>query len=354
MLSIYTTEDIINTIVQDDSDKYLAWFDFISKTKPTMIVSLNVESDYEVNDAHPLFCLEQNYDIEVVLDNEEDDVISKILSSENFELTNGNSIFILDVDEGTAQNISNKYGVICHSFCIPAKENQLFQEGIEKNVDKNEYNLGWQNVICSTPVTPTNALIFVDRYLFSSDSKGQITAEDGINNVYEILDQTLPKKLCMDFHVLLVFDATKSESQIQFDKICTRINKLKTKLKRPYNILIELLSINSSNFNYSETHNRRILSNYYLIKVDHSLKAFRNGNCLYSQSISLDYAASKGIVRQKASDVPIKSINKYIRELKVAIEYMIEKRIPVQFAQNGNSHIPINNILNRLIGITTF
>lgn len=46
-----------------------------------------------------------------------------------------------------------------------------------------------------------------------------------------------------------------------------------------YSILLEILSIPKNHPNYSNTHNRRIMSNYYWIGADHKIKAFRiNGN----------------------------------------------------------------------------
>ena len=50
MLSIYTTENIVTSIFQDSDNRYDAWYDFITKLRPTMNVLLNEDTDYEEND----------------------------------------------------------------------------------------------------------------------------------------------------------------------------------------------------------------------------------------------------------------------------------------------------------------
>lgn len=65
MLSIYTTENIVTSIFQDSDNKYDAWYDFITKLRPTMNVLLNEDTDYEDNDYNPVYMFEKDYDINV-------------------------------------------------------------------------------------------------------------------------------------------------------------------------------------------------------------------------------------------------------------------------------------------------
>ena len=106
-------------------------------------------------------------------------------------------------------------------------------------------------------------MIFIDRYLFSDDSNGILT-QDGLDNVYEILNKALPEKLGVDFHVLLIFDATAmGKNPLTFEELSLKLEQLRKRIRRPFDIIIEAISINHSDFNYDETHNRRILSNYH-------------------------------------------------------------------------------------------
>lgn len=264
MLSIYTTENIISTIFRDNENKYDAWYDFITKLRPTMKVLLDEDTDYDDNEYNPVFMFEKDYDIQVEPEYTdevgENSYLSRIEKMELNGVADPFAIFILDIDEDTANRISEKYGVVCHALSSKTTSNPIFQEGIEKTVERQETRKGWMELLTGKNTTPSNHLIFIDRYLFSDDSNG-ITQQDGLDNVAEVLEMALPSKLGVDFHVLLIFDATEMGKNMTFNQLSTKLNAIKKHIKRPYNIIIEALSINHSDFNYDETHNRRILSN---------------------------------------------------------------------------------------------
>lgn len=353
MLAIYTTEDILTAIYQDQEHKYDGWYEFITKVRPTLNVLMKEGTDYEDNDYNPVFMLENGYDIQVEPEYTdevgENSYIAKIEKTELNCVTNPFAIFILDVDELTANKISDKYGVICHALSTSTNSNPIFQEGIEKSIDRQEPRNGWAELFTGGNTTPSNHLIFIDRYLFSDDSNG-IKPEDGLDNVAEVLNRALPTKLGVDFHILLIFDATEmSKNTLTFNQLSTKLNGIKKKIIRPYNIVIEAVSINHSDFNYDETHNRRILSNYYIVRVEHSLKAFRNGKGLYTQTMWLDWLASKGIITHKASDAPSKALVKYTKETIKAIEQLKKKLGETPFSQNGNCNLTIHDIRHRIL-----
>ena len=354
MLSIYTTEDIISAIYKDGDDKYTAWYDLITKTRPILKVLLGENTDYDTDDYNPVYMLEKDHDINVEPEYTEDvgenSYLASVVNMQQNSVADPCAVFILDVDKETAKQISDKYGIICHSFGESPITNPLFQESIEKDVDKAENNRGWHELILRDATVPSNSLVFIDRYLFSHDS-GNITSQDGVENVFTILDKALPLSLGVDYHVLLVFDASTVDKVDTFERISTQVNNLKRRLNRPYNITIETVSISSDDFNYDETHNRRILSNYFIIRVDRSLKAFRGTKSLYTQSLWLDWAASKGVVRQLRSDAPAKALYKYIKEVRSAIAQLKKSLGNVSFTQNGNPRIAISNISHRLLQI---
>ena len=152
------------------------------------------------------------------------------------------------------------------------------------------------------------------------------------------------------YHILFVFDAStlSIHSGDTFENIAKQLNKLVVRLARPYNIIMESVSIDHNDMNYDETHNRRILSNYFIVRVDRSLKAFRPTHSLYSQSMFLDWGASKGIIHSKRSDVPAKALGKYIKEVKIAIGQLKKSVGQVPFAKNGEI-LPIKDISHRFI-----
>lgn len=354
MLSVYTTEKIVTSIFKDSENKYDAWYDFITKLRPTMNVLLNEDTDYDDNDYNPVYMFQKDYDIEVepeYLEEVGEQAFLTLVSTLTPDVINdSHAIFILDIDEDKAAEISQKYGVICHSFNTHPESNPIFQEGIEKNVEKKEKGRGWHELLVSDTVFPSNGLIFVDRYLFSKDSDG-ITGQDGIDNAYEVLDRILPMNLGVPYNVLFVFDAStlSVHNGVTFDTISTQLKNLKTRLKRPYDVIIETISIDHNDMNYDETHNRRILSNYFIVRVDRSLKAFRPTHSLYSQSIFLDWGASKGIIHSKRSDAPAKALFKYIREVKAAVNQLKKSVGQVPYSKNGTIG-SITDISHRFIG----
>lgn len=354
-MTLYTTEEILSSIYHDEDNKYTVWYDFIMKLCPNLKVVVNSHSDYEDNNNNPIFLIQHDLgsqtDIDYFDETDGNIILRHIVDMHNSELSESNAIIILDVSEEEAKNISEVYGIICHPFHIEPIKNPLFQEGIEKSVDKNEQQMGWQKLFSADCEVPSNSLIFVDRYLFSKE--GRITSQDGIDNVYDILLNVLPKSLDVDYHILIIFDATtlKSADGDTFERISTRINTLKKRLSKNYDykILIETLSLDRNTQYYNETHNRRVLSNYFMLRVDRSLKAFRATQSLYSQSLWLDWIASKGIVRQTKSDLPAKELNKYLRDIRKAVKQLKSVRGQVLFSQNGNSNILLENISNRLL-----
>ena len=219
---------------------------------------------------------------------------------------------------------------------------------------------------------PVNSLIFIDRYLFSHDRAYSTNTWEGVLNVRYFLEKILPPSLEVDFHVLIVFDPFPNNSvysRKEYKKVAvdwdsgrkefTRISKLvnsqiKEYITRPYNIHIELLSlkyekeksfINVSK--YGASHNRRLLSNYYLIKAEHSLKVMKYKYSLYSQNISIDWYASKGFISNSESDYMGICMQDLIENMKEIVNEL-RREDHVLFSQNGEEK-NISEIVNRLV-----
>lgn len=352
-MEIITTERIVRQLSLNQDHKYEVWIELIEKCKPTLRIFLNENSDFYSNDENVAWNFIQAKDLEPKIIKDCKSILSYFSSEQVFD-ESGIIVGLLDIDSFEAKRIFDQYGIICHTLDQSVAGNLLFDEGIEKSVDKNEPDRGWEEILGNNPIKPSNALIFIDRYMFANDTSNHITFQHGVENVFQVLDRVLPYKFAISYQVLLVFDASTLDNKgdIDFNLIVKNINRIKKRLNRSYNIVIEVVSINKTYLpNYDETHNRRIISNYFLLRLDRSLKAFDNGRSLYSQTIWFDWLASKGIVRQKNSDMPFKAQMKYLKELRKSISTLqaVKDQSVVSFAQNGNTHISIKDLRNRLL-----
>lgn len=338
MLKLYTTRDILHSIMLNHDGQYDAWYNLIRKLKPEIWLNEEAGEDEELEK-----CLES---VDAIRGHIEDpDFLSDVAAMKPESVDNAWAVFILDVDGVTAEKIAEKYGVICHPAGAPAGECPLFQEGAEIGVESKESG-NWAKLISPAAVVPSNWLILIDRYLFS---KNMPASEDGINNVLELLDGAIPKRLDKDaeFHILIISDMNTSEADIK--KVADKINSRKSELKRPYRIVVEVVSVSDYNYKYEETHNRRILSNYYIVRAEHSLRAFKGNKALYSQTLSLDWIGSKGCINCKNSDLPGKSLKKSIRDVRDIVRHLKEEwKGDVPFVQNGRK-ADIKDIKHRMV-----
>lgn len=190
-------------------------------------------------------------------------------------LQNPSSLFILDVPMIETTKIQTSYGVLCLSGKNP-NINRLIDTNDEHTTGEDEtLGNGWSTVLKSVKTIPSNALLLTDRYLFSAYSK---KAGNGIDNAFGILDTLLPDKFLGEYHVTIVFDNTsKNEKYESFNDIVNQLNMVKQQLHRDYPINMEVLGIKPDTDIYEKLHNRRIVSNYYIVKVEHKMAAF-NGN----------------------------------------------------------------------------
>lgn len=229
----------------------------------------------------------------------------------------------------------------------------------------------WESVLTKfhqgkTP--PSNALIIIDRYLFAYNPQSRTDYKNGIRNVYGILKELLPVSFSGEYHVLLVFDDTAISNGATIDLIAKGLQKIKKKLGRSYFLTIEILTVNSNVDRkvFSQTHNRMIISNYYMISCDHGFSAIcpprehmteiyyiDSGTGAWTQTIRYDgiYAS----IDADAEDFDMRSLP--IRTCDYAITFLREYIHKLQngnltgyfYVLNGNMNVSINNFLNRLI-----
>lgn len=234
-------------------------------------------------------------------------------------LENPNAVFLLDIETKKAEDIQNQYGVLCQS--IDSIDDNVLTKAYEYDLTDGQEGVDWNVYFDRTNHTlPSNALIICDRYMFSADSKSgpkvaQDTLELGLINIRCILNTVLPKRYNDEYNILIVFDSStlgKNDEQ-ETNMFKSIVDDLKNyadgiKKHRHYKIRFDLISVDHNCINYKKLHNRRIISNYFIVRADYKLQAFKGNVSTATQTIFYDALFSK-IVPMKPSgpDCPIKS-----------------------------------------------
>jgi hypothetical protein len=274
----------------------------------------------------------------------------------------------MDIDPQEARRIQEQYGVICQS--IAAMDDSILTsvapDHFELEYGENGYD--WKRVLkgLSIPTFPSNCLIINDRYLFTDDD---ILGEKvpGYDNVVSLLDALLPKKFnenpqgpeYFPYQVLIIYQPdtnsrlTPAEIKERFDKLATKINKIRP---RTYHISFELIGLNGANKNsfFQNSHNRRIYSNYFTISCDHQIAAFCRSKSRCSQSIEILKHFSK--LDKDGSDQPVKGHNAFVGKLSESIsDWMrhVNYEATYRVAKNGNYRLTIHHLENRLVAPNT-
>lgn len=285
---------------------------FILLTKQNVIyLDKDICKDWSYDD--PLFMFSKDY--EIVLKEAPVDFNADFGTNPQDILNHPHDAFLLDIDQTKAEAIQGQYGVVCQSTNDLSKC-AVSEKGCHFNLNKGENIHTWSELFADKERIPANSLIIVDRYIFGYDSKCKSGYLDGVNNIKQILSSALPNNVSCDFHVLIIFSGS-NDWAFNLDDVAKDLEAFKVNdLNRPYTIDIELFSVSPRNQYYDETHNRRILSNYYIVTADHLLKAFGvDGSAITTQKIELDYSFSEGL--RDRSDLPQKGIDHLVFKLKM-------------------------------------
>ena len=184
------------------------------------------------------------------------------------------SLYILDVSPAEALGIQRSFGVMCLSGDNPNISPLIDINDVHISNEREKLGRGWDSVLDSVERLPSNALLLTDRYLFAFRSPD---AGDGLSNIHDILNELLPQQFSGgDYHVTVVFDDMSKHKSYTFNEIATKLNRIKTQLRRDYPIMMEVLGITPDCSIYNKLHNRLIISNYYLVEAGHKLAAFNH------------------------------------------------------------------------------
>lgn len=183
----------------------------------------------------------------------------------NQTLDKPNGIFILDVEELTANDIQKKLGMAVYS-CSNVPE-LLFSSSYYIDLPKNEtIKDGWRGIIqFDKPLS--NSLVITDNYFFGNEDNGE---NRGIKNLIPFMDAYLPDHLEIDYHLTIVSQNIGLGKEKSNEWWVKEYGKLVTAVKdlRKYNICIELVLAKS------QIHKRRMLSNYVINKADKGFDVF--------------------------------------------------------------------------------
>lgn len=238
-----------------------------------------------------------------------------------------NPAYILDYSEQEATEISRKYGVIF----LPTQntpEPAIAETGWTLDTSDDSKEQSW-DFFLSGIKTKYNSLVIIDRYFFSSEYGESL--EDSKFNLRSILNILLPKEQMHKFTVSIIFDITKADKEMQ--ELATEVNKIKKTLVGHTSFDMELISIDSNCYNYDKTHDRFIVSNYFVIDAAHKIKAFRTDKTvLTEQNIHFKYLYSEGIRENDKSSKPEVSQD---RILKAVCDAMHTSKREMLHAANG-------------------
>lgn len=277
----------------------------------------------------------------------EDDTKRYIAHPENV-LKNPTALYILDIPAAEALAIQRIYGVMCVSSAAP-DITPLIDINDEHTTEKRvPTGRGWDSVLDSVEHMPSNALILNDRYLFKTTNA---VYGNGFDNIRSILTQLLPRELNAKYHIAVIFDRDEIDSLYNFNSIAKRLNDIALEFKKPYDIVTEVLGLSEGKEIYYKFHNRRIVSNYFVVKMDYTLAAFNKTEGTSEQTIIPQVLFTEESLNKRSS-APLQSMQQITKALQSFSESLNSPSMDhnsYSYAINGQRKERCLTITNRLI-----
>lgn len=263
-------------------------------------------------------------------------------------LNNPSALYILDISPADALAIQRMYGVMCLSSGAP-DITPLIDINDEHTTEKKvSLGRGWDSVLDSVEHLPSNALILNDRYLFKTTNA---VYGNGFDNIRSILTELLPRELNTKYHIAVIFDRDEIDPLYNFNSIAKRLNDLVLEFKKPYEIVTEVLGLSEGKEIYYKFHNRRIVSNYFVVKMDYTLAAFNKTEGTSEQTIIPQVLFTEDSLN-KNSSAPLKSMQQITKALQSFSDSLKSSSLDhnsYSYAINGQHKDRCITITNRLI-----
>jgi hypothetical protein len=326
------------------------WFLILSKQN-VIYLEKNIYDELDYN--NPLFRFSESYQIE--FKSSSIGCFDKKIEHPEMLLNEPQGVFLLDIEEEEARDIQEKYGIVCKSV-KSLEECSITSRECSFSLFKGKSRHSWSKLFEEGVKAPSNALIIQDRYIFGYDSANRSGYKDGVENIKQIMKAVLPEELYCAYHVLILYDKSNSSDKFfSVENVAEELENFKNEeLNKPYEVIIELYSISHTNAYWRVTHNRKILSNYFIGSAEHSIKAFskEDGSATCLQQINVESSYSKGLNENSDSasvmlDYLLDVYNKTYLEEKRKFE-LGESGI-VEYIRCDNADAKINDIQNRLL-----
>lgn len=227
-------------------------------------------------------------------------------------LKNPSALYILDITYAEALAIQRNYGVMCISSTSPNIMPLIDINDIHRPDKRQQLGRGWDTVLDSVEKLPSNALILIDRYLFSESNAAY---GNGFDNVKAILNELLPREFGTKYHVTIIYAKDDDGETYTFQEVATRLNEISKDMGRPYEITMEVIRITEQcSSMYYDFHDRFILSNYYCVEASHQLAAF-NKNVATARQTIIPWALFTESSLNGTSTPPLDAITQAITSL---------------------------------------
>lgn len=342
MINLFVTEKAFESLLSKAPDG--RWYRMIKYLKEIYVYvpESKIDSYYsKSSETSEIGILLQSYSIRLVSST---DIIDKIKEDHSIILNYPSGIFFLDIPEKDAKSIQSDYGVICKNE--DDTETDILCEKKEISCINNGTEHNWKDFFKEIAESPTNSVIICDRYIFSNDDASDTNGQENLKN---ILDAILPRSFRGEYHILLLYSNVKNNDfKVLSGSIYDKIKKL-----RKYKILFETVNISENQNCYENTHNRRIITNYHVIRAEHKFNAIKNGKWNCSQVMNWDMLFSKGLTDN--SDVPYITHQIFAQDIILINNYGVKhKTSGYRYSRNGevveeNGQIIFDGIKNRLI-----
>lgn len=277
----------------------------------------------------------------------EDDTKRYIAHPENV-LKNPSALYILDIPSADALAIQRMYGVMCLSSSAPDITPLIDIYDEHTTEKKVPLGRGWDSVLDSVEYLPSNALILNDRYFFKTTNA---VYGNGFDNIRSILTELLPRELNTKYHVIVIFDRDEIDSLYNFNSIAKRLHDIVLEFNKPYEIVTEVLGLSEGKEIYYKFHNRRIVSNYFVVKMDYSLAAFNKTEGTSEQTITPQVLFTEESLNKRSS-APLQSMQQITKALQSFSESLRSPSMDhnsYSYAVNGQQKYQCMTITNRLI-----
>ncbi|MEA1987139.1 MAG: hypothetical protein U9N76_06600 [Candidatus Marinimicrobia bacterium] len=193
------------------------------------------------------------------------DVFEQITEDEDFfiNLSNPNSLFLLNMDEEKSKEIENNFGYICISKESIYKRIPFFFNYNQVDIQRDSTIKSWEFI--SKFKHPFNSIIINDPYILKEPDKIK-------ENLISLLENILPPKLNKN-NIFLTIITDCSDTSYCYNRV---IKELKDS------------NIDLSNFtliNSKKEHNRNIITNYLWISSDYGFTLFNKNKVAKSTPV---------------------------------------------------------------------